>query len=160
MKRILAATIVVLAGCGLITGPHIDGIEVTLSLSREEISVGDTVEIRMLATNTTASQLDFFTGGCGLFVRFFQLRRPVPALSVTCVSTTIPHTLGPGESLEQVVLFDGTVENYVRDSEGRSYKEPIPMEPGTYRLVAGLSSGETGGGLMNQSDAVELRIQQ
>ncbi len=151
------AAVVVLAGCSGATGPHIDGIEVTLSLSREEISVGDTVEIRILATNTTVNQLDFITGACDLFVRFLRLNRVVLTRPSACNSTTHPHTLGPGESLERVVMFDGTVENYVRDPEGRSYNEPIPMEPGTYRLFAGLS-GVQNEDLMNESDAAELRI--
>ena len=157
-KGILAGIVVVLTGCSLITGPHIDGIEVTLSLSQEEMSVGDTVEIRILATNTTASQLDFITGVCDFFVRFVRLRKVVLTRPSACNSISHPHTLGPGESLERVVLFDGTVENYVRDPEGRSYNEPIPMEPGTYRLVAGLSQVQSLGGMMNQSDVAELRI--
>ena len=59
MTKILAAVIVVLAGCSEAVGPHIDGIDVTLSLSHEEMAVGDTIEIRVLATNTTALSREY-----------------------------------------------------------------------------------------------------
>lgn len=144
------AAIVVFAGCSGAVGPHIDGIEVTLSLSDVEIAVGDSVEIRVLATNVTESQLVFFTGPCVLLVRFLdQSNTPVVTLPNTCNSINYQHTLGPGESLERVVLFDGAMP-------GPSLESP-PLEPGTYRVLAGLSRNPDMD-LINQSDAVALRI--
>jgi hypothetical protein len=103
------AAIVVLAGCSEAVGPDIDGIEVTLSLSQEEMAVGDTIEIRIVATNTTAGELSFATNACVLVVRILdQSNTPVVYLPGFCNDIRLGHTLGPGESLMRVELFDGT----------------------------------------------------
>ena len=157
MIKALAVAILALAGCSDSTGPTIEGIEVTLSLSREEIAVGDTVEIRVLVTNATASELVFVTGVCDILVYFLRSRKVVRQLPDSCNSISHQHTLGPGESVERVLLFDGTTERFVNNPGGRSFYRPFPMDPGTYMLFAGLS-GIPGSDLVNRSEAVVLRI--
>ena len=130
------AAIVLLGGCSEATGPIIDGIEVTLSLSQEEAVVGDTIEIRVIATNTTADPVSFATSACVLVVRVLnESNTPVVYLPGLCNDIRLGHTLGPGESLEQIEQF-------------------LPNRSGTYQVSAGISTD-----LLNPSDAVELRIQ-
>ena len=152
--RAIAAAIVVLAGCSEATGPNIDGIEVTVSLSQEEMAVGDWIEIRVLATNTTANPVSFSTDGCVFQIRFVdQSNTPARQLPDFCNSMSQSHALAPGESLEKVVQFDGTVWS----PAGQSV---LPLEPGTYLVFAGISPISSDFlVLINPSDAVELRIQ-
>ncbi len=94
------AAIVVHAACSEATGPIIDGIEVTLSRSQEEVAVGDTFEVRVLATNMTAGELSFLTDSCVLVAQILdQSNRPVGQRPNTCNSIGITTTLGSGESL-------------------------------------------------------------
>ena len=129
-------------GCSEAIGPNLGGIEVALALSDEEMVVGDTVEIRVVATNTTANPVSFATNTCVLVVRVLdESNTPVVRLPGFCNDIRLEHTLGPGESLAQVFQFDGTFETF-------------PLASGTYMVFAGISSD-----LLNPSDAVELRIQ-
>jgi len=66
------AVILVLAGCSDATGPSIPGIEVTLTLSDEVMAVGDTIEIRVVATNVTANPVSFRTNACVLVVQILD----------------------------------------------------------------------------------------
>ena len=144
------AAIAALTGCGEAVGPNIPGIDVTISLSQEEMAVGDTIEIRIVATNTTAGPLTFATNTCVLVVRILdRSNTPVIHLPGFCNDIRLEHTLGPGESLMGVELFDGTIQ----DPLGRP-GERSPLESGTYRVFAGISSDA-----LNPSDAVKLCIQ-
>lgn len=134
-----SAAAVVLSACSDIVGPNsdINGIEVTLSLPGGGAAVGDTVEIRVVATNVTAGTVSFVTNTCVLVVRVLdESDTLVVDLPNTCNDISQPHSLRPGESLERVVRFDAT---------GRS---------GTFRLLAGISAD-----LLNLSEVVELTIQ-
>ena len=136
------AAIVVLAGCSEATGPNIPGIEVTVSLSDQEVAVGDIIEIQVLATNITAGELSFTTNTCVLVVRILnQSNTPVVDFPNTCNDIGVTTTLGPGESLAQVARFDDT-------------HPAFPLASGTYMVIAGISSD-----LLNPSAAVELRIE-
>ena len=131
-----------LAGCGTATGPNIVGIDVTLFLSQEEVAVGEPIEVRVVATNTTGRQLEFSTNSCVLVVRVLdQSNTPVLDAPATCSDIGLKHTLGPGESLERLVILD------------RRAGESFPLESGTYTMFAGISQD-----LLNPSDAAELRV--
>ena len=144
------AAIVLLAGCSGATDPTIDGIEVTLSLSQDDMAVGDTIEIRVLATNTTANPVSFSTGGCVFHIRFLdQSNALVGTLPYFCNSMSSSATLAPGESLERIIPFDG------RAALGG---ELFTLESGTYVVFAGISPISSDLELLNPSDAVELRI--
>ena len=150
MIRIIAAAVVLLAGCTEAVGPHIDGIHVIVSLSEEEMFVGDTIEIRVVATNTTEGQVTFRTNACILVIRFLDpSNSPVVYIPGFCNDIGLEHTIGPGESLLQVSHFDGTVPDPLGQAGAR-----VPLTSGTYRVFAGISSD-----LLNPSDPVELRIQ-
>lgn len=150
--RAIAAAMLVLAGCSGATDPNIDGIEVTLSLSQEELAVGETIEIRVLATNVTANPVSFSTDGCVFHIRFLdQSNTPVGTLPSFCNSMSQSHMLAPGESLAQVTRFDGTAS--------RLKGEVFSLESGTYGVFAGISAISSDLDLLNPSDAVELRIQ-
>ena len=150
--RAIAAAIVVLAGCSEATGPNIDGIEVTLSLSQDNMAVGDTIEIRVLATNTTANPVSFFTHGCVFRTRFLdQSNALVGTLPYFCNSMSSSATLAPGESLERIIQFDGRAVELLGG-------ELFTLESGTYAVFAGVSSISSDLELLNPSNAVELRI--
>ena len=147
------AAIVLLAGCSGATDPTIDGIEVTLSLSQDDMAVGDTIEIRVLATNTTANPVSFFTHGCVFRTRFLdQSNALVGTLPYFCNSMSSSATLAPGESLERIIPFDGRAAELLGG-------ELFTLESGTYAVFAGVSSISSDLELLNPSNPVELRIQ-
>ncbi len=150
--RTIAAVVIVLVGCSEATGPSIDGIEVTLSLSDEEMAVGDTIEIRVLATNTTGNPVSFFTHGCVFRTRFLdQSNALVGTLPYFCNSMSSSATLAPGESLERIIPFDGRAAELLGGAL-------FTLESGTYAVFAGVSSISSDLELLNPSDAVALRI--
>ena len=145
----IAAAIAVLAGCSETTGLDGDGVVVTIELSQQVIAAGDTVEILVVAVNASPVEQHFVTNACVLVVRVLdQSGAAAATLPDFCNAIRLEHTLGPGESVERVAHFDGTLptgEVGVR----------VSLEPGVYTVIGGISVD-----LLNPSDAVEIRIQQ
>jgi hypothetical protein len=143
------------ASCGTdVFGPDVDHVVVSLTLSKSEIVLGDTVELRVVGTNPTQRTLRFVTHACAAFsVRilhgtdFVVFQHPR-----VCDSIGAERVLEPGTSIEETVLFDGTGSaGPFRDENGD--RVTVTLAPGVYTVVAA-PEGVPG----NRSNAVDLRI--
>ncbi len=141
--------------CGTdVLGPDADHLQMTVSLSTPEIVVGDTVEIRVVGTNTTRRTLQLMTRECAAFVVRVALSSDIVVFQHPrlCNDIGALHVLEPGESIEETVLFDGTGSPIgFRDANGKEVK--LRMATGRYTVVA-WPMGADG----NRSDPVDLRI--
>ena len=136
MFRLFAGAVLVLAGCADAMAPDIGGIELTLSLSQEEVVIGDTVEIRVVATNVSENEVSFTTNTCVLVVRILdESSTPLVTFPDTCNDIAVGTTIAPGDSIERIVQFDTSVGS------------------GIYSVRAGISDD-----LLNVPAAADLRV--
>jgi hypothetical protein len=133
-----------LVACSDPVVPDVDLFDVSVTVSDAEISSGEATELRATLRNPTNRELSF-TVSC--FV-IFEIRDDDDDRflePVVCEDTEFKQVLGPGESLERVVLFDGT--GWLTPSG------PAVLPPGPYRVRAGMSIA-----YLNPSPFVDLRI--
>jgi hypothetical protein len=140
-----------LTACSDPLGPDVEHVAVLVTLSRSEMMVGDTAEVRVVARNPTRRVLTFYTNACVLGVRLLDPSGQVVHQDpVACNDIGLRHELAPGESLEQTFRFDGTT-TWGRAPEGIPVRFWVP--PGTYDVIGGISTN-----FFSPSPPVELRI--
>ena len=127
------------SACADAVGPDVDYVDVSLSLSAEEMVVGGTLQLHVVARNTTRRTLRFRTNSCILSVQLLRGGFPVLQVPATCDDIGLEHVLAPDESLEAVFTFDGrSTWGPFPNEEGR--RVPLVLEPGIYEVRAGISS--------------------
>jgi hypothetical protein len=151
----LGSVAALLASCGSdVLAPDVEQVQLSLTLSRTEMVVGDTIELRAVGRNTTRKTLRFTTHACGALqfrilhgTDFVVFRHPS-----TCNDINAERVIEPGDSIVETARFDGTVSpGPFRDANG---EEPIlTLAPGRYTVIA-TPEGAAG----NDSNTVELRI--
>jgi len=146
-----AVVAALLAACTESVAPDVDYVDVAVTLSRSEIVVGDTTEVRVVARNPTRRVLTFHTNACILGVRLRDVSGDVVFQDpVACNDILLTHALSPGESIEQTFHFDGT-STWGALPEGISARIALP--PGIYQLIGGISAD-----ILSASQPVDLRI--
>ena len=129
---------------GVYAVPESRLFEVSVTVSRAELSSGEVTELRATLENPTNRDLAFRVS-CFLI---FEIRDAADNRfiePVVCDSTEFEQVLGPGESLERAVFFDG--HGWLTPSG------PATLPPGPYRVRAGMSVA-----YLNPSPFVDLRI--
>jgi len=143
--HILLLTALLLAACTDPTAPGVDLLDVSVTLSKVDIALGEETEFRALVANRTARDIAFATNTCVIVFEILDADGRRFVEPVVCNDIEVQHLLRPGESLQRNVIFDGT--NWIAADAN-----PGPG-PGDYTVRAGVSLA-----LRNPSSPVGLRI--
>jgi hypothetical protein len=152
LRGTLAGAFLLLAGCGSPADPDVadaQRFDVSVSVSRSEVPLGETANVLIIATNPTLETLTFRSNSCVTVYAVLDLlgnelfRRPW-----FCNDIGLTHEVGPGEALEDTIPFDG---------HGPGSAIPgLPFDtlpPATYGI-----RGRVSGGVWSPGEPIRIRL--
>ena len=125
--------------------PALDQLDVSVTLSKVDIVLGEQTELRAVAANRTSRDITVVTNTCVLIFEVVDPGGRRFVEPIVCNDIEVQHTLRPGESLQHNVPFDGTGWLAVGGDRGPG--------PGDYIVRAGVSTA-----LRSPSPPVALHV--
>ena len=149
----VALSALAFAACSDVVGPDVEYIDVSVTVSASEMVPGDTIQFRVVASNSTERTLRFNTNSCVLLVRLiYGAGYTVFQDPTTCNDIGLTHELGPGSSIEATWNFDGS-SSWGPFLDELGNEATNTLAPGAYQVVGGISAA-----FLNPSNPVELQI--
>jgi hypothetical protein len=127
MKRlVLLAALSLAAACE--SGTGVDGIRMRAEVSDTQLRQGDTITVRVLVTNVGSVERLVDASPC---VRYYAVRAipggEIPVGGQPCIAIFMATRVAPGETVELIDRFDGSVRNDTGDR--------MLLAPGQYAIV-------------------------